>query len=302
MHYACPLGMIEVSVGLEGHKVKALVDTGAELSIRPEVESIKAGIPMRALNMSLKGIGGHSTAIVGLSENTLLILPSGDERKTHFFGARGAVHTVIGRQFLADNCIRLEHSQTQGEILSFRELDGRRLCIPICSPESNRWHAQPPKGMELCNMAKVDKMEVQDNNEESRFEEINSGDVQEIEEEQEISELYEENILEVQEQKKKEDTHKNIPNMEEYPSINKGLKQKKDSKSKGLFKNISKKYGTIWEKKQKDTISKEDPPSVQKMKKSPRIKVFISKIVSKIKRNHQYSVKWDFQCSGKGPI
>ncbi|MBW0574457.1 hypothetical protein O181_114172 [Austropuccinia psidii MF-1] len=99
MDYACRLGMIEVSIGLEGHKVKALVDTGAELSIIPEVESIKAVIPMRELNMKLKGIGGHSTAIVGLSENTLLIFPSRDERKIHLFLARGAVHTVIGRLF-----------------------------------------------------------------------------------------------------------------------------------------------------------------------------------------------------------
>ncbi|MBW0577646.1 hypothetical protein O181_117361 [Austropuccinia psidii MF-1] len=159
--------------------------------------------------------------------------------------------------------------------------------------------------MELCNMAKVDKMEVQDNNEESRFEEMNSEEVQEMAEEQEISGLYEENSLEVQEkQKKKEDKFGNIPNMEEYPSIEKGLEQKKDSKAKSLFKKISKKYGkqgTIWKKKQKDTISKEDHPSVPKMNNSPRIKVFISKIVSKIKRNHQDSVKWDFKSSEKEP-
>ena len=37
------------------------------------------------------------------------------------------------------------------------------------------------------------------------------------------------------------------------------------------------------------------------MNNSPRIKVFISKIVSKIKRNHQDSVKWDFKSSEKGP-
>ncbi|MBW0592409.1 hypothetical protein O181_132124, partial [Austropuccinia psidii MF-1] len=73
--------------------------------------------------MRLKGIGGHSTAVVGLAENTLLVLPSGEERKIHFFVARGAVHTVIGRPFLADNGIRLEHSQDQGEILSYRESD-----------------------------------------------------------------------------------------------------------------------------------------------------------------------------------
>ncbi|MBW0491880.1 hypothetical protein O181_031595 [Austropuccinia psidii MF-1] len=148
--------------------------------------------------MRLKGIRGHTTVIVGFSENTLPILPSGDERKIHFFVARGAFHTVIGGPFLADNGIRLEHSQTQGEIFSFRGSDGRRLCIPICSPERKGWHAQPPKGMELCNMAKVDEMEVPDDNEELRLEEINSEEVQEMAEEQEISGLYEENSLEIQ--------------------------------------------------------------------------------------------------------
>ena len=63
MHYSCPLGMIEVSVGQEGHIVKALVDTGAELSIIPEVESIKARLPMRVLNMRLRGIDRKSTRL-----------------------------------------------------------------------------------------------------------------------------------------------------------------------------------------------------------------------------------------------
>ncbi|MBW0542330.1 hypothetical protein O181_082045 [Austropuccinia psidii MF-1] len=145
MHYSFPLGMIEVSVGQERHIVKELVHTGAELSIIPEVESMKARLPKRVLNMRLRGIGGHSTAIVGLSEDTVLVLKSGDERKIHFFVARGAVHTAIGRPFLADNGIRLEHSQQQGEILSYKESDGRRLCIPICAPESKGWHTGPPR-------------------------------------------------------------------------------------------------------------------------------------------------------------
>ncbi|MBW0545942.1 hypothetical protein O181_085657 [Austropuccinia psidii MF-1] len=186
IHYSCPLGMIEVYIGMGGHKIKALVDTGSELSIIPEVESIKEGIPMRALNM------------------------------------RGAVYPFIGRTFLADNGIRLEHSQTQGEVFIFRELDGRRLCIHIRSPESKGWHAQPPKGMEFSNMEKVEEMEVPDNNKESRFGDINSEEVQEMEEEQEISGLYEENILEFQEKhKKKEVKLGNIPNMEKHPSIEK---------------------------------------------------------------------------------
>ncbi|MBW0557387.1 hypothetical protein O181_097102 [Austropuccinia psidii MF-1] len=147
MHYSCLLGMIEVSVEQEGHKVKELVDTGAELSIIPEVESIKAIIPMRVLNMRIRCIGGHSTAIVGLTENNVLLLPSGDERRIHFLVARGSVHTVIGRPFLADNGIILEHSQKQGETPSYKESDGRKLCIPICTPEEKGWHTGPPRGM-----------------------------------------------------------------------------------------------------------------------------------------------------------
>ncbi|MBW0537442.1 hypothetical protein O181_077157 [Austropuccinia psidii MF-1] len=148
--------MIEVSVGQEGHILKALVDTGAELSIIPEVESIKSILPMRVLNMRLRGIGGHSKAIVGLSENTLLVLPSGDERRIHFFVSRGALKTVIGRPFLADNGIRLEHSQQQDQNLSYKESDGRRLCIPICTPESKGWHTGPPRGIELCNATQIE--------------------------------------------------------------------------------------------------------------------------------------------------
>ncbi|MBW0529161.1 hypothetical protein O181_068876 [Austropuccinia psidii MF-1] len=98
-------------------------------------------------------------------------------------------------------------------------------------------------------MEKAHNMEVLEKNEESKFEEVNSEDVQEMEGGQEISEPYEENILEVQEKQiKKKVKFGNIPNMEEYSSIEKGLQQKKDFKANSLFKNISKKYaktGTI---------------------------------------------------------
>ncbi|MBW0520153.1 hypothetical protein O181_059868 [Austropuccinia psidii MF-1] len=116
---------------------------------------------MRALNIRLRGIGGKSTAIVGLSENTVFVLPTGDERRIHFFVARGAVHTVIGRTFLADNGIRLEHSQQQGEILSYKESDQRRLCIPICTPEAKEWHTGPPRGMEMCKMARITELKTE---------------------------------------------------------------------------------------------------------------------------------------------
>ncbi|MBW0538000.1 hypothetical protein O181_077715 [Austropuccinia psidii MF-1] len=109
MNFSFPLGMMEILIGQNEYTAKDLVDTGAELNIIPENESIIAGLAMRNLDMKLRGIGGHSTEIVGLVENKPIILPSGDERRICFFVARGEVNTVYGRPFLADNGIRLEH-------------------------------------------------------------------------------------------------------------------------------------------------------------------------------------------------
>ncbi|MBW0524772.1 hypothetical protein O181_064487 [Austropuccinia psidii MF-1] len=115
---------------------------------------------MRTLDIKLREIGVHSTAIVGLSENTHIILPSGDERRIQFFVSRGEVHTVIGRPFFEDNGTRLENSQDQGEILNYKEPDGRRFCIPICSPETKGWHIHPPRGMELCNATQFEDWKI----------------------------------------------------------------------------------------------------------------------------------------------
>ncbi|MBW0505082.1 hypothetical protein O181_044797 [Austropuccinia psidii MF-1] len=113
---------------------------------------------MRVLKMRIRVFGGHRTEIVGLSENTVLVLPSGDEKIIHFFVARGAVHTGIGRPFLADSGLRLELSQKQGEIISCKESDGIILCIPICTPESKGLHTGPPRGMGICNMARMSEL------------------------------------------------------------------------------------------------------------------------------------------------
>ncbi|MBW0527484.1 hypothetical protein O181_067199 [Austropuccinia psidii MF-1] len=125
---------MQVYLGKEGHEIMALVDTGSELTIIPEESAIKAGLTTRFLNMNLSGIGGHCTSIVGLAEFTPITLDTGEERNMHLFVVRGAVHTVFGRPFLADNNIILDFSQQKGEIFSYIEQDGRRLCLPICSP------------------------------------------------------------------------------------------------------------------------------------------------------------------------
>ncbi|MBW0583502.1 hypothetical protein O181_123217 [Austropuccinia psidii MF-1] len=96
--------------------IKALVDTGAELKVIPEEIAIKESLTTRNLNMNLQ---------------------------------------VLGRPYLADNNIRLELSHKQGEILSYKEPDGRRLCMPICKPQGLGWQNGPPRGMDLWNMEKL---------------------------------------------------------------------------------------------------------------------------------------------------
>ncbi|MBW0504211.1 hypothetical protein O181_043926 [Austropuccinia psidii MF-1] len=137
IHCTFPIGIMEVCIGEVTNKFNALVDTGAELSIIPEEGSMKEGLLMRDFHMRLKVIGGHRTAIVGLSENTSLLLPSGYKRRINCVIAQGDLHTVIGIPFLSEKGIRTEHPQKQGEIISYKESDGRRLCIQICTPESS---------------------------------------------------------------------------------------------------------------------------------------------------------------------
>ncbi|MBW0498734.1 hypothetical protein O181_038449 [Austropuccinia psidii MF-1] len=128
LHYACPLGLMKEYLGEEGHELMALVDRGSELNIIPEDSAIKSGLTTRFLNMNLRVIGGHCTSIVGLAEFTPITLLTGEERNIHLLVARGAVQTVLGRPFLADNNIKLDFSQQKGEIFSYIEPCGRRLC------------------------------------------------------------------------------------------------------------------------------------------------------------------------------
>ncbi|MBW0491337.1 hypothetical protein O181_031052 [Austropuccinia psidii MF-1] len=155
IHYACPLGFMEIFIGKEEYPIKALVDTGEELNIIPEEIEIKYSLTTRKLNMNLRLIGGHTTSLVALSEFPPIILASGEGAQIHFFIAKGFVHTVLGRPFLEDNNIRLEFSHKQGEILSYQEPDGSRLCMPICKPQVLGWQTGPPRGMDICNMAKL---------------------------------------------------------------------------------------------------------------------------------------------------
>ncbi|MBW0484502.1 hypothetical protein O181_024217 [Austropuccinia psidii MF-1] len=118
IHYACPLGFMQVYVWEEGHEIIELVVTGSELNIITEDSAMKAGLTTRCLNMNLGGISGHCTSKVGLAEFTPITLVTGEEINIQLFVERGAVQTVLGRLFLAEINIILEFSQKKGEIFS----------------------------------------------------------------------------------------------------------------------------------------------------------------------------------------
>ena len=143
LSYACPLGFINILIN--GKRVRALVDTGAEMNIIPESLATAAQLPTKEVNMRVQGVGGHTVPIVGLAQNVELFLINDEIKSANFFVIKGRAHTVLGRPFLADHNIRLELSQDKGEILSYQMETGDRLCIPICSPESPGWEMAPPK-------------------------------------------------------------------------------------------------------------------------------------------------------------
>ncbi|MBW0489523.1 hypothetical protein O181_029238 [Austropuccinia psidii MF-1] len=102
-----------------------LVDTGSEINITQEETTIKASLRSIKLSMNLRGIRGHTTSLVGLSEFALITMITREEKEIHLFIAKGAIHTILGRPFLADKNVKLEFSHKQGEIFSYTEEDGR---------------------------------------------------------------------------------------------------------------------------------------------------------------------------------
>ncbi|MBW0584720.1 hypothetical protein O181_124435 [Austropuccinia psidii MF-1] len=145
---------MQVHVGEEGYEIMAFVDTGSELDIIPEDIEVKAGLTTRCLNMNLRGIVGYFTSLVGSAESNQMTMVTGEERN-NFFLSRGAMHKVLGIPFLEDNNSRLDFSQQKGEIFSYIEPDGRRLCLTMCSPQNVGWRKDSPKGMEVCGISKV---------------------------------------------------------------------------------------------------------------------------------------------------
>ncbi|MBW0464705.1 hypothetical protein O181_004420 [Austropuccinia psidii MF-1] len=117
LHYSLALGFMEVFIGREEYPTMALVDTVSEINIISEEIAIKASLTSRKLNMNIRGVGGHTTSMVGLSEFTPSTMITGEEKEIHLLIAKGAVHTILGRPFLADNNVKLVFSNKQGKYL-----------------------------------------------------------------------------------------------------------------------------------------------------------------------------------------
>ncbi|KAH9471627.1 hypothetical protein Pst134EA_005514 [Puccinia striiformis f. sp. tritici] len=149
LNYACPVGMVDMNINQR--KIRTLVDTGAEMNIIPDTLADQLGLVTTEIFMRLKGIGGHFTPIVGLAENIQVSVLPGFIHLANFFIVKGSVHTVLGRPFLADHNIRLELSNQKGEVLSFPDTEGRRICIPICLPNTPGWHKEPPGFRQNCS-------------------------------------------------------------------------------------------------------------------------------------------------------
>ncbi|CAH7674174.1 hypothetical protein PPACK8108_LOCUS9085, partial [Phakopsora pachyrhizi] len=109
-------------------------------------EALELGIPVVSLFMKLRGIGGHTSDIVGVAENTPVTI-AGHERKAHFFIAKGAVHVCLGRPFLVDYTVGSNFFPGKGEIFSFEDEEGKSICFPICNSKSKGWEKDLPEGV-----------------------------------------------------------------------------------------------------------------------------------------------------------
>ncbi|MBW0473501.1 hypothetical protein O181_013216 [Austropuccinia psidii MF-1] len=110
--------------------------------------------------MNLRGISGHITYLVGTLEFAPITVIKIEEKEIHLFIPKGTVPTILRRPFLSDNHVKLEFSHKQGKIFSYPEEDGRRLCLPICNPQSLSWKISPPRGMELCASLEIGKWSI----------------------------------------------------------------------------------------------------------------------------------------------
>ncbi|MBW0486182.1 hypothetical protein O181_025897 [Austropuccinia psidii MF-1] len=85
---------------------------------------------------------------------------TGEEKEIHLFIAKGAVKTILGRPFLADNNVKLEFSHKQGEIFSYPEQDGHQLCLPICNPQAMGWQISLPRDEEDISILSFSKESI----------------------------------------------------------------------------------------------------------------------------------------------
>ncbi|KNZ50511.1 hypothetical protein VP01_437g2 [Puccinia sorghi] len=86
-----------------GRKLRALVDSGAELNIMPEEVVVQLELPTREISMNIAGISDHSSPVVGLAEGISFSIETEYQKAANFFIVCRKVYMVLGHPFLADH-------------------------------------------------------------------------------------------------------------------------------------------------------------------------------------------------------
>ncbi|MBW0496473.1 hypothetical protein O181_036188 [Austropuccinia psidii MF-1] len=160
LHYACQIEFMEVFIGRGECLTISFVNTEAEINIITKEIAIKALITSRKLNINPRGNGGHKTSSVEIQGFTPITMITEEQKEINLFIAKGAIQTILGRTFLADNNVKLEISHKQGEIFIYPEEDGQRLFLAICNPQAKCWKSSPPRGMELYAPSEIGKWSI----------------------------------------------------------------------------------------------------------------------------------------------
>ncbi|KAH9447954.1 hypothetical protein Pst134EB_021943 [Puccinia striiformis f. sp. tritici] len=81
-HYTCPLGYIEI--GINGKEVQALLDNRLMVNVLPKDLAVRLGLIVTEKSMNLKGIGGHQSKILGITESVRVRIGN-IKRAVHFW-------------------------------------------------------------------------------------------------------------------------------------------------------------------------------------------------------------------------
>ena len=115
------------------------------VNIIPEDQALSMGLVITEKRMNLKGVGGHHTGIIGIAENTEILIGN-LPRKVHFWVARGPVQIILGKPFLLDVSANIKYQGKQ-ESLAISDTKGQSYLVPISTPKHHKWETTLPSNL-----------------------------------------------------------------------------------------------------------------------------------------------------------